>query len=103
MVILAAVGFASFATLGDGKVNKEKPSATDLLSFKKAAKPGTFSLRNNYSFRGNQVISTPVKQQYVSLNTVVTYQQGNTTFVLPMKKKVVLSGKVTFNPNAATR
>lgn len=101
LAILAATGVASFATLGDGKVNKEKPKAS-LLAFKKAAKPGQLSLKNNYSFRGNQVIN-PEKQQYVNLNTIVTYQQGNMTFVLPMKKKVVLNGKITFNPNAATR
>lgn len=99
-LLLAAVGFAAFATLGDGKSKKEKPSS--LLSLKGASKPGAFSLRSNYSFRGNQVINAK-ESKYINLNTVVTYQQGNTTFILPMKKKVAMNGKLTFNPNAATR
>jgi len=31
------------------------------------------------------------------LNTVATYQKGNATYVLPLKKKVML-GKIKFNP-----
>jgi len=31
------------------------------------------------------------------LNTVVTYQKGNATYVLPLKRKVLLD-KVKFNP-----
>lgn len=31
------------------------------------------------------------------LNTVVTYQKGNTTYIMPLKKKVFLE-KINFNP-----
>ncbi len=101
-MLLAATTIASFATLGDGKRNKDKPEIK-LLTLKSSVKAETkISLRQNYSFRGNQVIAT-TKEQYINLNTVVTYQQGNITYVMPVKKKVLLNGKLTFNPNTATR
>ncbi len=42
------------------------------------------------------------KGRYINLNTVITYQKGNTTYIMPLKKKVLLD-KITFNPNPATR
>jgi hypothetical protein len=48
------------------------------------------------------VINTQ-EDKYITLNTYATYQQGRTTYVMPLKKKVILNGKITFNPNAATR
>lgn len=84
--LLAVSAIGSFATLGDGKLNKEKPKKS-LLSTKSSLIPGTFSLKSGYTFRGNQVIGTS-EEKYVNINTIVTYQQGHTTYVLPVKKKV---------------
>jgi hypothetical protein len=101
MLMLAITAFGAFATLGDGSVKKNK-SSRPLLSVKKSVKPGLFSLQSGYTFRGNQVINTE-EDKYLNLNTFVTYQQGRTTYIMPLKKKVILNGKITFNPNAATR
>jgi len=101
MLMLAVTAFGAFATLGDGNVKKNK-SNKPLLSVKTSVKPGFFSLQSGYSFRGSRVINTE-ENKYINLNTLATYQQGRTTFVMPMKKKVALGGKITFNPNAATR
>jgi hypothetical protein len=100
LVLLGAITIGAFATLGDGKAGKSKPKK--LLSTKTPAKPGIFSLQSGYQFRGNQVISFQ-GQRYLNMNTTVTYQQGSTTYMLPLKKKVILNNKVVFNPNAATR
>jgi hypothetical protein len=101
MAGLAAITFGAFATLGDGK-SKNGKSSRPLLSVKTPVTPGMFSLQSGYRFRGNQVINTQ-EDKYITLNTYATYQQGRTTYVMPLKKKVVLNGKITFNPNAATR
>ena len=42
------------------------------------------------------------KEQYISLNKAAIYQKGNSTYILPLKKKVLLD-KVTFNPDYRTR
>jgi hypothetical protein len=102
LLLLAASAFGAFATLGDGNTRKGKTTTKTLLSIKAPAKPGFFSLQSGYNFRGSQVINTQ-EEKYFNLNTFVTYQQGHTTYVMPLKKKVALNGKITFNPNAATR
>lgn len=100
LLLLGCITSGSFATLGDGKSGKSKPRK--LLSTKAPAKPGSFSLQSGYKFRGNQVISSQ-ENKYINMNTVVTYQQGHTTYLLPLKKKVMTNSRITFNPNAATR
>lgn len=102
LLLLAGITVGAFATLGEGNLRKDK-SRKSLLTNKRQAIPGMFSLQSGYSFRGNQVIN-PDQSKYINLNnTVVTYQQGNVTYTLPSQKKVILNNKITFNPNAATR
>ena len=101
LLLLAGIAVGSFATLGDGSGKK---SSRKLLTGKASARPGSFSLRSGYNYRGNQVINfNNDNSHYINLNTIVTYQQGHTTYTMPVKKKVLLNNKVTFNPNAATR
>ena len=89
ILLLAVFTIASFATLGDGKKKSDLPKNSILSS--RTAKPGSFSLRSGYTYRGNQVISTKSQNKYISLNTTVTYQKGNTTYIVPLKKKVILN------------
>lgn len=100
IILLVVTAVASFATLGDGKSGSGNRKSS-LLSDKTITAPGNFSLKSGYNFRGKQVINRQA-QKYINLNTVVTYQKGRTTYILPIKKKVMLD-KVIFNPNAATR
>lgn len=101
LLLLAGIAVGSYATLGDGAGKKASPR---LLTGKTITKPGSFSLRSGYNYRGSQVINfNNENNHYINLNTVVTYQQGHTTYTMPVKKKVLLNNKVTFNPNAATR
>ena len=101
MLLLGVSAVGAFATLGDGNAKKNK-SNKSLLSIKAPAKPGMFTLQSGYNFRGSQVINTQ-EEKFFTLNTFATYQQGHTTYVMPLKKKVALNGKLTFNPNSATR
>jgi hypothetical protein len=100
LLLLGGLTIASFATLGDGKVVKGKTHK--VLSTKATDKAKSFSLRSGYNFRGQQVINFQ-ENRYVNLNTNVTYQQGRTVYSIPLKKKLILNNKVTFNPNSATR
>jgi hypothetical protein len=89
--LLAATAAVAFATLGDGKANKEKPRKLLLNSKSSTIKPGSFSLQTGYTFRGSQVINAD-DTKYINLNsTVVTYQQGHTVYSLPARKKVTLN------------
>ena len=100
--LLAVVTIGALATLGTPGRNKKAKSNKSLLSIKNSTYTGIFSLRSGYYFRGDQVIKTQ-ENKYINLNTVLTYQLGHTTYIMPIKKKIALNGKITFNPNAATR
>jgi hypothetical protein len=86
---LAACAISAFAVLGDkGKTPKNR----SLLSNENlAVVRGNFSLKSNYNFRGSQVINPNQKNEYINLNTVVTYQKGNTTYIVPLKKKIFIT------------
>ena len=90
VLFIALSAITSYATLGDG--NKKSTLPKTLLLSSKTNKPGSFSLRSGYAFRGNSVLNTqqPAKR-YINLNTTVTYQRGNTTYIVPLKKKIILS------------
>jgi hypothetical protein len=96
--LLITASLASFATLGDGG-KKTAPSKRTLLSNKAVYKNHTFTLKSGFNYRGNNLLNLHDEKKYIMLNTVVTYQKGNATYILPMKKKVLLD-KVTFNPAA---
>ncbi len=93
LFLITVSAAASFATLGDGNKSGGGGSNKTLLSGKTNSKQNSFSLRSGYSFRGNQILnnsgSTPTR--YVRLNTMVTMQNGKTTSVVPLKKKVGIS------------
>ena len=81
---------AAFATLGDG--NKSEGPRKKLLSSQSTTRQGSFTLRSGYNFRGNQILTntstTTTTTRYIRINTVATVQNGRTTYVVPLKKKV---------------
>ena len=90
--VLVSASVAAFATLGDGG----KKGAASLNSGKTTTNVKAFSLKTNFNYRGNHLFTTN-QPQYITLNTTVTYQKGNATYIVPLKKKVLLD-KIKFNP-----
>jgi len=88
LLVISAAG--AYATLGDGKSKSGLPKSS-LLSDRSLLKQGSFSLKSGYSFRGNQVINFNTGKKYIQLNTVVTVQKGNISYIVPLKKKVILN------------
>lgn len=89
--VLVTASVAAFATLGDDGGKKGIKTASSESNVK------TFSLRTPYNYKSNSLFSFPKSQKFIMLNTVVTYQKGNATYILPLKKKVFLN-KIKFNP-----
>jgi hypothetical protein len=85
LLIISAMAFAAFASLGDGN---SKGSRASLVNRKSSVTPGKFSLKSGYQYRGSQVINQSSAGNTITLNSLVTYQKGNITYVLPMKTKV---------------
>lgn len=96
--IFITASLVTFAALGDGKKDDSKRTQKSLLSNK--TNPynfKSFSLKSRYNYRGSNVLNISQQNNYITVNTVATYQKGNTTYILPMKKKVLLD-KIKFNP-----
>lgn len=91
--VLVTASVASFATLGDGG---KKGNSSHLASTTHKLTAKTFTLRTGYNYKANNILANkPAK--FVMMNTVITYQKGNATYILPLKKKVILD-KIKFNP-----
>ncbi|HEY0434782.1 MAG TPA: hypothetical protein VGC95_12985 [Chitinophagaceae bacterium] len=88
--VLAACAVSAFAVLGDkGKTSRRlKPTLSVNAGY--AILPGSFHLKANYNFRGSEVINNS-RSEYISLNTVVTYQKGNATYIVPLKKRLYIN------------
>jgi hypothetical protein len=83
------IGFGAYATIGVGK-KKSAVSSSAILSSRKAIKPGTFSLKSGYNFRGNTILNQNPEQITVKLNTTVSVQKGNANLSIPLKKNVLI-------------
>jgi hypothetical protein len=92
-VVLLSASVAAFATLGDGGKKGKKDNQSVLLPY--SAK--NFSLRSNYNYKSNHFFSTPAKKEFIMLNPTITYQRGNSAYVMPLKK-MPLMGKIKFVP-----
>lgn len=89
-IFILATAVGAFATLGEGKLGKSSTlPGKSLLSERKALKPGVFTLKSGYSFRGNDVINLESEKKVIRLNTTVEVQKGNTTFIVPIKKNII--------------
>lgn len=99
-VLLISASLAAFATLGDGGKKNNNNHHSSLLSVRSdVSNYKNFSLRSGYNFRGATLLNEPKPEKFIMLNTTITVQKGNTTYIVPMKKKVLLD-KIKFAPDA---
>jgi len=82
ILLLTVSALAAFATLGDGKSKGKKAS---ILNNKTVITPGKFSLKSGYQYRGSQIINQQRTPNSITINSVVTYQKGHMTYILPVK------------------
>lgn len=90
-LVLLSASVAAFATLGDGGKKSKQHEVSVLLPYSSQ----NFSLRSNYNYKSNNFLSAPEKKNFIMLNPVVTYQKGNSAYILPLKKTPLL-GKIKF-------
>ncbi len=96
--LLITVSVCAFATLGEGSGKKNNYRGSKLLSYAPTYNYKNFSLKTGYNYRGKSIINpSKTESKYIILNKEVTYQKGNASYILPMKKKLFLD-KIKFNP-----
>jgi hypothetical protein len=98
--LCAVLSVGAFATLGNGKGNPALGVSTSRgFSIRPQFNVNQrFSLRSGLSYSADRLLTDDQPRVRINLNTTVTYQRGNTTYIVPLKKKPVLLDKVKFNP-----
>lgn len=88
LISLTLVAFTVFAfgSMGGGS-NKSKSKAvkTDFIPIRTT---NGFTLKAGPSYHGSMIFGSDKKKNFTSFNSVITYQKGNTTYILPYRYKM---------------
>jgi hypothetical protein len=93
-LLLFAVTALAFASKGGG--DKKKHHEFD-NSFTPINTASTFSLKKSPLYSGSIVSFHPEADHRISMNAMITYQRGNTTFILPYQYKVNAGSPTDYN------
>jgi len=95
IAMIAIVAFA-FASKGGDDKKKTTPAKPD---FSPINISNSFTLKSGISYMGSHIFSQQKEKGNFSMNTVITYQSGNTIYILPYKYKVNVSTFATPAPS----
>ena len=91
--VLVCVAFFTFASMGGGG-NKSKNKPVKGAEFTPIRTTNGFTLKAGPLYRGSMSFTQQRTNAVNYFNTVITYQKGNTTYILPYRYKVQVN---TFN------
>ena len=93
-LLLLAVTALAFASKGGGDKKKHHEMVNSFTPINAAS---SFSLKKSPLYSGSMVSFHPQADNRVSLNAMITYQRGNTTFILPYQYKVTISPMTNYS------
>lgn len=85
MIVFVALAFAS---KGGGDKKKNVVSKADFAPINIS---NAFTLKNGISYMGSHIFSQQKEKASLSVNTIITYQNGNTIYIMPYKYKVSIA------------
>jgi uncharacterized lipoprotein YehR (DUF1307 family) len=83
-LLFIAVALA-FASKGGGDKKKSVTFKNDFVPIRTT---NGFTLKSGVTYSGSHILSSEKNNKFFSYNSIVTYQKGNTTYILPYKYKV---------------
>ncbi|HLY69003.1 MAG TPA: hypothetical protein VKR53_04695 [Puia sp.] len=86
MSFLIIVGLA-FASKGGDK-NKKRTTTNLKTDFVPIRISSAYVLKNGFTYTGSHTFGIQKENSTFSLHSIVTYERGNTTYILPYKYKV---------------
>lgn len=87
-ILFIGLAAFSFASMGGGS----KPKASSLnLVFSPVRITSAFTLKAGPSYHGSTIFNDVKANDFISFNSIITYQKGNTTYILPYKHRVSVS------------
>ena len=96
--LLTATVILAFASKGGGggDRNKKVPITKHFTPIRTAS---GFTLKAGPVYRGSHLFNSEKKKDVVTFNSVITYQRGNTTYILPYKSRVNVCSKSAAKSN----
>ncbi len=90
-VIILLICFVSYIAIADrggfGRRNKIHFNIVTLSTLKNSI---SFNLKSGLTYRGNTLLNKQQIGNSIFTNTLVSYQKGNTIYILPYKQKVLI-------------
>src|SRR5882672_8591082 len=90
-LLLAVVGLA-FASKGGGGDKKKEKNVPLKTEFTPIRTTGNFTLKSSPAYSGSFFLGQEKTKTTISFNTLVTYEKGNSIFIMPYKYKVNMPG-----------
>ena len=88
---LLLICFVSYIAIADrggfGKRNKIHFNIVTLNTLKNSI---SFNLRSGLTYRGNTILNKQQAGNSIFTNALVSYQKGNTIYILPYKQKILI-------------
>ncbi|WP_207513185.1 hypothetical protein [Longitalea luteola] len=91
IISCAMIGAFALALASSGGGDKKKAEALRKPDFTPIRTTNGFTLKAGPTYTGSHILSSVRTNNYITHNTVVTYQQGNKVFILPYKSRVNVS------------
>ena len=91
LISFILIGFAAFAIAsmgGGGNKSKDKAVRPEFTPIRTT---NGFTLKAGPSYHGSMIFGQEKNKNLVAYNSIVTYQKGNTTYILPVKYKLQTS------------
>lgn len=92
------IGAVALALASSGGGNGKKATAPRHAAFTPIRTTNGFTLKAGPSYTGSQIFSKVRSKNYITYNTVVTYQKGNTVIILPHQARIT-TPDATFRSN----
>ena len=86
-LMIAVVGL-TFASKGGGGEKKSAKNIPLKTNFTPIRTTNGFTLKAGPSYTGSYLLGTEKKNNVVSFNALITYQKGNSIYIMPYKYKI---------------
>ena len=90
LVALFSVTVAVFADRGVGKKAKSKTTLLNITTGGNFKNSITSNIKSGLSYKGSLLTKSPSSSS-ITNTTLVTYQKGNTTYIIPYKQKIAVN------------
>ena len=88
VLVLNGIMLTTFADRGVGK--KKTKVSLNIVNNVPFSKALSFNLKTGLKYKGSLLTSVETNKNSILYNTLVTYQKGNTIYIIPYKQRIVV-------------